>query len=343
MSGKEILLEAMRLGRPRRVPVSLWGGGVFAMDHAGCPFEELATDPQRTAEAIISVNAQVGSDAVFPGSGFVTFPVRALGGSAEVHFKGTGAPALVGAAIESLEQVDDLDLGRIASDEVVNAVWETTRLVRREVGEETLVGLVTWGPLTFASRVRGVEPFMVDTVTDPEGVERLLEFSTEAVWLLHRPLLEEGTAEVVALADPVASGDLISNKSFRQFALPYLREITRRIGAAGGLTMLHICGKTEDRLDLIAESGVSLFSLDHRVDLGKAKEALAGRVCLAGNVAPVDLLLNGTPQEVEKASRACVEAAAEGGGYVLMPGCDLPPHVPLENVRAMVRVARGDW
>ncbi len=340
-SGKEIFLEAMRLGRPPRVPVSLWGGGAFTVYHAGHTFEELATDPQRTAEAIISINEKVGSDAVFPGSGFVTFPVRALGGTAEVRFKEVGAPALVGAAIGGLDEVESLDLSRIENDEVVSAIWETTRLVQREIGEETLVGLVTWGPLTFASRVEGMEPFMMDIIRDPAGVKRLLDFSTEAVWLLHRPLLEDGTVEVVALAEPVASGDLISRKTFNEFALPYLQEIVRRVKNAGGMAMLHICGKTADRLDLITQTGVDLFSLDHVVDLGRVKGELAGKVCVAGNVAPVDVLLNGTPQEVEKVSRACVEAAAEGGGYVLMPGCDLPPHVPLDNVRAMIKVAKN--
>lgn len=340
-SGKGILLEAMRLGTPPRVPVSLWGGGAFAVYHAGCTFKELATDPQRTAEAIVSVNEKVGSDAVFPGSGFVTFPVRALGGTAEVKFKEVGAPALVGAAIGGLNEVESLDLSRIKNDEVVNAIWETARLVQREIGEETLVGLVTWGPLTFASRVEGTEPFMMDIIRDPAGVKRLLEFSTEAVWLLHRPLLEDGTVEVVALAEPVASGDLISRQTFNEFALPYLQEIVRRVKNAGGMTMLHICGKTADRLDLITQTGVNLFSLDHVVDLGRAKGELAGKVCVAGNIAPVEIMLQGAEEDVVKAARGCLEAAAEGGGYVLMPGCDLPPDVPLDNVRAMIRVAKG--
>ncbi len=341
MSGKDILLEAMRLGTPPRVPVSLWGGGVFAVDHAGCTFKELVSNPQRTAEAIISVNERVGSDAVFPGSGFVTFPVRALGGSATIEFPEAGAPALVGTAISDLSEVDSLDLARIEGDEAVNAIWETVRLVSKEIGAETLVGLVTWGPLTFASRVHGVQPFMEGMAIEPEAVKELVEFAVEAVWLLHRPLLQEGTVKVVALADPVASGDLISRGGFQQFALPYLREIAGRVKDAGGMTMLHICGKTQDRLDLIVEAGVDLFSLDHRLDLGAAKAALKGKVCLAGNVAPVDVLLKGTPEEVRKVASACVEAAAEGGGYVLMPGCDLPPHVPLDNVRAMVEVAKG--
>ena len=64
------------------------------------------------------------------------------------------------------------------------------------------------------------------------------------------------------------------------------------------------------------------------------------RACLIGNVDPVTVLMQGTPEKVRAASNACLDAAAAGGGYILGSGCVVPRVSPFENVRAMVQAAR---
>jgi uroporphyrinogen decarboxylase len=145
----------------------------------------------------------------------------------------------------------------------------------------------------------------------------------------------------VALADPTASGDLISRKSFADFALPGIQRVARWVREREAYLFLHICGNTADRLDLIAGSGIHCFSLDHKVDLASAKQLLQGKVCLAGNVDPVEIMLRGTEREVEEKAKECIEIAAPDGGYILMTGCDIPPELPLENVKALLRTVRG--
>lgn len=46
-----------------------------------------------------------------------------------------------------------------------------------------------------------------------------------------------------------------------------------------------------------------------------------------------------TPEQVYETCSKLGEIAGTDGGYVMMPGCDLPPAAPLENVLAMVRAA----
>ncbi|MFQ5816166.1 MAG: uroporphyrinogen decarboxylase family protein, partial [Candidatus Hydrothermarchaeaceae archaeon] len=62
---------------------------------------------------------------------------------------------------------------------------------------------------------------------------------------------------------------------------------------------------------------------------------------VAGNVDPVGVMSQGTVEIVRRASEKCIHDAAPGGGYVLMPGCDIPPTVPYDNIKAMLRVAKG--
>jgi uroporphyrinogen decarboxylase len=64
-------------------------------------------------------------------------------------------------------------------------------------------------------------------------------------------------------------------------------------------------------------------------------------MCFAGNIDPVKILLQGTVREVEEACRRTIAAAGTDGGFILMPGCDIPPSVPFENIRVFTEVARS--
>jgi uroporphyrinogen decarboxylase len=71
-------------------------------------------------------------------------------------------------------------------------------------------------------------------------------------------------------------------------------------------------------------------------------QVLGGKLAFAGNMNPVAIMQKESPEGVAVACREAI-ASAEGskGGYLLMPGCDIPPSVPFENVKAMVASAHA--
>ena len=77
------------------------------------------------------------------------------------------------------------------------------------------------------------------------------------------------------------------------------------------------------------------------MDLARAAEVLAGKMAFAGNMNPVGVMQALDPEGVARACRACIEQAGAASSHILMPGCDIPPGVPLENIRAMVDTAWG--
>jgi len=107
----------------------------------------------------------------------------------------------------------------------------------------------------------------------------------------------------------------------------------------GAKTLLHICGDSSKVLDLYAQTGADIIEVDHKVDLALARRIVGDRACVIGNVDPVTVLLQGTPESVRAASEGCLEAG-HGRGYVLGSGCVVPRITPIENVKAMVQVAR---
>ncbi len=202
--------------------------------------------------------------------------------------------------------------------------------------------MTAWGPFTLGARLVGEEAMMKATFKKPAFVEKVVDFATDLLIHLYEPIVADKTLEVISLADPTASGDLISRKQFEKFAVPYLKKFTDWAKVQGRPYLVHICGNTTDRLDLFPLTGASCISLDHKTDIAKAKETLHGKMCFGGNVDPVKIMLNGTVQDVENACKEIIKAAGTDGGFVLMPGCDIPPTVPYENIQKFIQVAQ-EW
>jgi uroporphyrinogen-III decarboxylase len=100
--------------------------------------------------------------------------------------------------------------------------------------------------------------------------------------------------------------------------------------------MVHICGNTSRLLPAMAAMRPDCFSLEAKVNLGRAREVLGGSVCVAGNVSPGGPLLTGTPQEVTAEAQACLAAWGPHPGLILATGCDFLKATPLANLKALM-------
>jgi uroporphyrinogen decarboxylase len=75
-------------------------------------------------------------------------------------------------------------------------------------------------------------------------------------------------------------------------------------------------------------------------DLAEVKERYGSRIALMGNLHTTEVMLLGTPEDVERAARHCITAAARNGGFVLSTGDQCGRDTPDENIFALVRAAR---
>lgn len=340
MTSRETILKAFEGGKPDRVPVTLFGGGMWSIKRFGTTFEELSLDFKKMSDMLAAMSETLLCDIVYAGSGYNNFHASAFGGG--IKFREMGAPDLKEHFISSEEDLKNLDLAALDKSEVIATVIKALRDVKSRIGNEYIVTMTAWGPYTLAARMVGEESMMKATFKKPQLVHYAAELAADLLIHLYKPVVEDGTVEVISLADPTASGDLISKKQFETFALPYLKKFTDWAKSRNVHTLVHICGNTTDRLDLFPETGASCISLDHKTDIAKAKELLHGKMCFAGNVDPVNIMLQGSVQDVEDACKRVIETAGTDGGFVLMPGCDIPPTVPYENIQKFIQVAR-DW
>ncbi|HEX8949448.1 MAG TPA: uroporphyrinogen decarboxylase family protein [Dissulfurispiraceae bacterium] len=337
---REIVLKAFEGGKAERVPVTLFGAGMWSIKDYGTSFEELASNVGKMVDMCVAEADKIRSDVVYVGSGFNNFHAKALCNKfgAGIKYREIGAPDLTDHYIHSEEDLAKLDLEDIFKEPVVKTVLDATVRVKEKIGDKYLVTMTCWGPFTLAARFVGEEAFMKATFKKPAFVEKMVDFCADLLIKLYEPLVNAGV-EALSIADPTASGDLINPKQMARFAVPPLKKMSDWAKSKGAHTILHICGNTSDRLEQFIDTGCSTIFFDQKVDIAKAKEVLHGKMSFGGNVAPVHVLLNKSAAEVEQACREVIEAAGKDGGFILVPGCDIPPTISFENLKTFHDVA----
>ncbi|MBS5787458.1 MAG: uroporphyrinogen decarboxylase family protein [Clostridioides difficile] len=236
--------------------------------------------------------------------------------------------------IVKLSPIDPYKDGRIRY--FLEALKITNDKLSKEVGVGTSVG----GPFTAAAFLRGTDNFLRDLTKNKEKAHDLLEISTQSVINYIDAACDIGLTP--SLAEPIASCTMISEKNFEEFAKPYLKKCMDRIieRTSGGST-LHICGKTKKVWGHMVDIGIANLSLDNIEDLGELKEAYGDKVCLIGNVDPVETIMRGTIEDIYMEAKECiVKGHNSKKGFVLSTGCDVPIGTDPEKIVALMDAAR---
>jgi len=340
MTPRETILKAFAMEKPERIPVTLFGGGMWSIKDYGTSFEELSGNVDKMVDMCVTEAGKMRSDVVYVGSGYNNFHAVAIGKNfgADIKYREIGAPDLTTHFINTEEDMDQLNTADIHKHPVVKTVTEATLKVKEKIGDTYLVTMTCWGPFTLAARCVGEEQFMKFIFKKPAFVEKMTDFCADLLITLYEPLVNAGL-EALSIADPTASGDMINPKQMERFAVPPLKKMSDWARSKNAHTILHICGDTNDRLEIFPATGCSTIFFDQKVNITRAKEILTGKMCFGGNIAPVHVLLEKTSAEVEAACKEVIQKAGKDGGFVLVPGCDIPPTIPYENLKTFHDVA----
>ncbi|MBR2254221.1 MAG: uroporphyrinogen decarboxylase family protein [Candidatus Methanomethylophilaceae archaeon] len=324
-----------------RVPVNNFAL-VTAARSAGYRMSQARSDPKISARVSVDYAVRTGSDFVKPILDSQV-PFKDLG--MKVDFPDDDYGVVPKPIAKTEKQIDDLALfDPWAAEECpmftsvfVDSLEETARILPEDLH---ICGL-SWGPISTAGYIMGVEDMLMSALFDGDIVKKLISKVTGFVSAQQRRMLEAG-ATVMWMADPTASQDLISPDMFEEFCLGGIKKVVDDVKDEykDAPTFVHICGNTLDVMDIFPRTGADCISFDHAVDPGSAKSKSKGRFTIMGNIDPVNGIMMGTPDSIRKECFGIMDAAAEGGGFILAPGCETPISSPDENVIAMCDAAR---
>jgi len=240
-----------------------------------------------------------------------------------------------------LKREEDLELLRFMPDPARLDISQLTQMVR-QVGRRAVFHHVTPGVWDEACQLRGINNLSLDIYDRPEWVHRLMRTITDRQVRLMRRLAESGIQTINYNETWVGFG--ISPKAYREFILPYDREVVSAIHAAGMLVSYHNCGRASKLLELHVETGAdALETLTPKgrsgdVDLADAKARVGDRITLYGGFNE-HVLAEGTAADVVVEVRRCLDAAGGGGRYILRATGQIMAARP-GNIEAMTEAVR---
>ncbi len=215
----------------------------------------------------------------------------------------------------------------------IPALLEAVRILKKEVGGEVpIIGGIV-GPWTIAGSLLDTVPLLKASFKTPEKIRPFLDVGEKAGTALAQALIDAG-ADMISCEDMTASPELIAPPSYRDYELEYQK---RQIDAISVPTILHICGNVDAIVEWMGQTGAKVLSLEPKASAALAREKCGSDIVLMGGVDTATTLFMKDADTV----RAGCEESIESGIQILAPGCSIAPGTPLENILAMVAVAKA--
>lgn len=211
---------------------------------------------------------------------------------------------------------------------------QAAELFKKEIGSEKIIEGWVEGPCAEAADLRGINALMLDFYEDPAFVRDLFAFTTELGWQFAKAQIDAGV-DVVGVGDAVCS--LIGPRLYREFVWPCEKALIDKIHQQGAAVRLHICGNIVDLLEDIARLGCEFVDVDSPVSMADARQKLGSSQVIAGNINPVAVLRDATPEAVYREVEQCHRQA--GANFIVAAGCEIVSDTADENVRALVQYA----
>ena len=324
MMPRERVLAALNREEVDRPPVSnpTSVATVDFMDLVEAPFPEAHRNAEAMARLAATGYTELGFDSVMPVFTIIQ-ESSALGCDIQWEEKDNWATVRMHKPIckepEDIKISDDL-----LTHNDTKTVLDALTILKKEYGDQVAVIGKTMGPWSLCYHLFGITEFLLMTVDNPDKVKKILDILKESTVMFGQAQIDAG-ADALTLPDH-ATGDLVSADYYKDFLKDLHIEFKERIKCP---LILHICGKTVDRIPYIAETGFNCFHFDSLNDPKEAMEAAGENLALVGNVNnPVTLYTKG-PEEVRKE----VYRAMDAGVDIIAPECAIPLRTTIENLK----------
>jgi uroporphyrinogen decarboxylase len=234
----------------------------------------------------------------------------------------------------------EADVGRLKPIDVessVGSVFETVRLVRRELPPSVALIGFAGAPFTVASYVveGGASRDYLHTkrlmYEAPAAWHRLLQILAEATASYLNGQIDAG-AHAVQLFDSWIGA--LSPDDYRAYVQPHTRAVIQALRP--GVPVIHFGTGTAALLPLMREAGGDVIGLDWRVDLDLGWEAVGHDVGVQGNLDPALLLAR--PAVFRERVRTILARAGGRPGHIFNLGHGVHQQTPVDHVQALVEM-----
>jgi uroporphyrinogen decarboxylase len=243
---------------------------------------------------------------------------------------------------------EDLELIRryepTMPEDFPSRVAERVAPIRAAVGDDGWVGIwAPHGPFNMASLLLDESELYALFYTDPAFYADLMELSLERVHEYVRAIDAPGVD--VQFVGGNVPGGFMGRKNYDTYILEYERRHIEWCQAQGTPALYHNCGQIQALVESYRDlgvAGVEPFSPPPKLgdaNLAEAKRLVDGAYVINAGVDQVQVIQNGTVEDVRRATAETMRIGKPGGRFMIQNADFLEYGTPVENVEAFVRTA----
>ncbi len=331
----DIFKRAARGERMSRIPMSLIIDSPWIPGYMGIKHLDFYLDPELWFQAHLKIHREFPDIIFFPSwwmeYGMAAEP-SALG--AKIKFWPENTPSEC-PALHTIEDLDKLPEYDVKTDAFMALTLHRIQSQRQRILDqgEILPVVTSRGPLCTAGFVRGTTDLMMDILEKPEWAHKLIDLSTRLIidWLKAQAEAMGPTVEGIFILDDIVG--FLSPSHYKEFAHPYLKRICDAF-PTHWVKIYHNDANVNACLEHIPDCGFHVLNWGKQTDIADVKRRVGNRLCLMGNVNPLEIGVRGTPEQVHAATLAVLEKSA-GENIILSLGGGVSPGMPRQNILAM--------
>ena len=333
MTSRQRVLAALRREPVDRTPVCnpTSVATVELMDLVDAPFPDANRNPELMARLAATGYTELGFDTIMPIFTIIQ-ESSALGCDIQWEQKDNWPTVRMRKPIWA--EPEDIKIpSNFLTHEDTKCVLDAIKMLRKEFGDEVAIIGKTMGPWTLGYHGFGVETFLLMSLDDPDKTKLCLD-------KMKKSTVDFGVAQIEAGADALtlpdhATGDLVSGEYYQRYLRDLHIEFVDQIPIP---LILHICGRTVDRMEYIAQTGMAAFHYDSKNAPNESMDIVDDRISLVGNINNPETLFAKGPEDV----RQEVYKNLEAGVQLVGPECAIPLQTAIENLTEIPKAVR-DW
>ncbi len=333
MTSRQRVLAALRREPVDRTPVCnpTSVATVELMDLVDAPFPDANRNPELMSRLAATGYTELGFDTIMPIFTIIQ-ESSALGCDIQWEQKDNWPTVRMRKPIWA--EPEDIKIpSNFLTHEDTKCVLDAIKMLRKEFGDEVAIIGKTMGPWTLGYHGFGVETFLLMSLDDPDKTKLCLD-------KMKKSTVDFGVAQIEAGADALtlpdhATGDLVSGEYYQRYLRDLHIEFVDQIPIP---LILHICGRTVDRMEYIAQTGMAAFHYDSKNAPNESMDIVDDRISLVGNINNPETLFAKGPEDV----RQEVYKNLEAGVQLVGPECAIPLQTAIENLTEIPKAVR-DW
>ena len=240
------------------------------------------------------------------------------------------------------EDLEDLEFFQWPDPAEYIDVEECKRRVALAPDDKVCLGMMWSAHFQDTCAAFGMENALMNMIANPEIYEavdaKIMEFYLKANEIFYEAT--KGRLNAVLIGNDMGSqrGLMLSPDMVRRFIIPGCKKLVEQAHSYGLKVIYHSCGSIVDIIPDLIEAGVDIIHPIQALAAGMEpqglKDKFGDKVSFCGGVDTQDLLVNGTPEDVQKKVKELRTIFPTG--LIISPSHEaILPDIPPANIQAL--------